>query len=391
MIFCSQFAERAATVAQLVDSAGGVVSKIRHVARTARQNKRECVYLANRISTIATALPLLHQQDHEVAQSLVGLSYALKEAHDLIIACCLERQRKTAPLRQLFRAGGHAERFREINARIDSYLILIPLLTHISLIVPSSNHAGVPTIPMVTPGSGSGSSSLQLESLMVPYVNNGTLRDHLRCRRVSWRMRIEALLGASRAIYYLHHVAVPQIIHRNISSSGILLDASWMPRLSGFGVAVWEVETVTSPGETQLVEVVGVPGYIDPEYSRTGRVCPASDVYSFGVAMLEALTGRPPVAPSSWNINGQENHPMTLVGFALPIIENGNLEDVLDRRPEPELTPRQMEALQLVADTALRCLSPQGRNRPAMSDVVSILDTALGTIRRDELWRIEWQ
>ncbi|XP_024311670.1 uncharacterized protein LOC104582391 isoform X2 [Brachypodium distachyon] len=166
-----------ATVAQLVDSAGGVVSKIRHVARTARQNKRECVYLANRISTIATALPLLHQQDHEVAQSLVGLSYALKEAHDLIIACCLERQRKTAPLRQLFRAGGHAERFREINARIDSYLILIPLLTHISLIVPSSNHAGVPTIPMVTPGSGSGSSSLQLESLMVPYVNNGTLRD----------------------------------------------------------------------------------------------------------------------------------------------------------------------------------------------------------------------
>ncbi|KQK22932.1 hypothetical protein BRADI_1g70190v3 [Brachypodium distachyon] len=387
-----EFAECAATVAQLVDSAGGVVSKIRHVARTARQNKRECVYLANRISTIATALPLLHQQDHEVAQSLVGLSYALKEAHDLIIACCLERQRKTAPLRQLFRAGGHAERFREINARIDSYLILIPLLTHISLIVPSSNHAGVPTIPMVTPGSGSGSSSLQLVR-----ISDGTLCEqwhtprHLRCRRVSWRMRIEALLGASRAIYYLHHVAVPQIIHRNISSSGILLDASWMPRLSGFGVAVWEVETVTSPGETQLVEVVGVPGYIDPEYSRTGRVCPASEVYSFGVVMLEALTGRPPVAPSSWNINGQENHPMTLVGFALPIIENGNLEDVLDRRPEPELTPRQMEALQLVADTALRCLSPQGRNRPAMSDVVSILDTALGTIRRDELWRIEWQ
>ncbi|VAH55648.1 unnamed protein product [Triticum turgidum subsp. durum] len=102
------------------------------------------------------------------------------------------------------------------------------------------------------------------------HISNGTLRDHLQRVRSSpvtaapWRTRIAALLGASRAIQYLHCGAQPVVIHRNVSSSSIHLDMNWTPRLSGFGAAVYQAAGEEHGG--QLVEeVVGTPGYVDPE------------------------------------------------------------------------------------------------------------------------------
>lgn len=46
------------------------------------------------------------------------------------------------------------------------------------------------------------------------------------------------LLGASRAIEYLHCHAEPGIIHRDVKSLNILFDANWVPRLSDFNLSV---------------------------------------------------------------------------------------------------------------------------------------------------------
>ena len=189
---------------------------------------------------------------------------------------------------------------------------------------------------------------------------------------------MEVLLGASRAIEHLHHRG---IIHRDVSSSNILLDAAWAPRLSGFGSAVLLFQAAGKEQDGHPVEVVGTFGYTDPEYVRTKRVRPARDVYSFGVVMLEALTGRPPVS-GSWE-KGED--AVTLVDSALPAIRNEKLRDVLDGHPALQpTTPRQLEALELVAHTARRCLWPHGEDRPPMSEVVDNLEKALGIIRNDE-------
>ena len=208
--------------------------------------------------------------------------------------------------------------------------------------------------------------------LVYEHMGKGTLRDHLQHLgggpssspvTTSWETRVEVLLGVARDIHYLHGGADPLVIHRNVSSSNILLDVNWTPRLSGFGSAVFQAAGVEEHGGQLVEEVVGTPGYLDPEYRDTGRVSPASDVYSFGVVMLEALTGEDPATRQ--------------VDSSLMAIQNGKLRDVLDRCPA---TLPQFEALELVAHTAERCLYPQGKGRPSMPDVVASLEKALGII-----------
>ncbi|XP_044963901.1 receptor like protein kinase S.2-like [Hordeum vulgare subsp. vulgare] len=226
----------------------------------------------------------------------------------------------------------------------------------------------------------------QRERLIVyEYMENGTLSNHLHPDpgdstlspvTASWKMRMDVLLGVSRAIEHLHCHANPPIIHRDIKSANILFDANWVPRLSDFGISVlWDMlteECFEEPG------FAGTSGYLDPEYLHTFRVKPASDVYSLGVVIHEVLTGKRPYS------RGEEEMYRDMVSFALPIIEAGNIEDLLDRRPLPEPTPWQLHALKRVAQIARCCVRLAGKDRPAISDIVANLEMAHELICRDE-------
>ncbi|KAM0885601.1 hypothetical protein ACQ4PT_030230 [Festuca glaucescens] len=172
------------------------------------------------------------------------------------------------------------------------------------------------------------------------------------------------LLGAARAIEYLHG---EDVIHGNVTSANILLDRSLTPRVAGFGASSVRRELGVP---SQAVDVVQTEGYGDPEYDTTRRLKPATDVYSLGVVMLEVLTGQPPVRANN----------ATLVSWALPSIQDGKLDDVLDRRPTAKPTQGQRQALELVAKTAASCLCRDGDNRRAISHVVTELEEALKLI-----------
>ncbi|KAM3345730.1 hypothetical protein ACQJBY_020314 [Aegilops geniculata] len=460
-----------AAVAQLIEQATGLVSRIIRAVATARQNKQECEHLALRLSIIGDVLPHLPRLP-VVERPLKELRAALGKAHELVLAC-----QDWSAANQFFGARRHADSFTEVNDRIYFLLSLFPMVnyaaitTQLARVSLSPQHTWVPAM-ITVPSPGSSSASLQTLTVVPDYpcmftwaeivtatsnfadevgrgcsgavykgrlhdgpevavkvldkhrphdtfvpelvitfrlrhdhivrlvgwceeeddrmfvyehISNGTLRDHLQRVRSSqataapWRTRVAALLGASRAIQYLHCGAQPVVIHRNVSSSNILLDMNWTPRLSGFGAAVYQAAGEEHGG--QLVEeVVGTPGYIDPEYSRTKRVSTASDVCSFGVVMLEALTGRPPVRGS--RENGED--VVTLVDSVLPTIQTGKLRDVLDGLPSLDQRLPQMEALEIVADTAKRCLCLSRMDRPAMSKVVANLEEALQMIRSHE-------
>lgn len=220
--------------------------------------------------------------------------------------------------------------------------------------------------------------------IVYEYTENSTLFHHLHPDQgsaelspvtVSWKMRIEVLLGVSRAIEHMHCHVNPPIIHKDIKSANILFDASWVPRVSGFGSSVvWDM---ASEEWGMTCTISGTIGYLDPECLATSRLKPTSDVYGLGIMMLEVLTGKKV-------IEEDDQGGIHLASFAVPIIEAGNIRGLLDTRPVPEPTAGQLRALEHVAQTARCCVKEQGKDRPAISDIVANLETALELICKDE-------
>ncbi|KAJ8541513.1 hypothetical protein K7X08_002329 [Anisodus acutangulus] len=214
--------------------------------------------------------------------------------------------------------------------------------------------------------------------LVYEYMKNGALFDHLHDKNNveksssivnSWKMRIKIALDAARGIEYLHNYAVPPIIHRDIKSSNILIDANWIARVSDFGLSLMGPDQSNRDYSSRPMKAAGTVGYIDPEYYGLNVLTAKSDVYGLGVVLLELLTGKRAIFKS-------EAAPMSVVDFAVPAIMAGELTKILDNRVGPP-APSEVEAVELVAYTAMHCVHLEGKDRPTISDSVSNLERAL--------------
>ena len=76
--------------------------------------------------------------------------------------------------------------------------------------------------------------------LVYEYVPNGTLKESLTGKsgvRLDWRRRLRVVLGAAKGVAYLHELADPPIVHRDIKSSNVLLDERLNAKVSDFGLS----------------------------------------------------------------------------------------------------------------------------------------------------------
>ncbi|XP_028065877.1 probable leucine-rich repeat receptor-like protein kinase At5g49770 [Camellia sinensis] len=76
--------------------------------------------------------------------------------------------------------------------------------------------------------------------LVYEYIANGTLKESLSGKsgiRLDWMRRLQIALGAASGLQYLHELANPPIIHRDIKSNNILLDEYLNAKVSDFGLS----------------------------------------------------------------------------------------------------------------------------------------------------------
>ncbi|EXC31841.1 putative LRR receptor-like serine/threonine-protein kinase RKF3 [Morus notabilis] len=111
-------------------------------------------------------------------------------------------------------------------------------------------------------------------------MRNGSLYDHifgLGGKKLSWSARKKIALGMARGLAYLHYR-----IRREVKASNILIDESFKPKLTDFGLAKF-----TQEGRSYLsTKVAGTLGYVAPEYGLYGQLSERSDVYSYGVVLI---------------------------------------------------------------------------------------------------------
>ncbi|KAF6174151.1 hypothetical protein GIB67_033683 [Kingdonia uniflora] len=96
--------------------------------------------------------------------------------------------------------------------------------------------------------------------------------------KLDWVRRVNIVKGVANAFSYLHHDCLPPIVHRDISSSNILLDSQYEVRVSDFGTA-----RLLKPDSSNWTELAGTYGYVAPELAYTMRVTEKCVMYSFGV------------------------------------------------------------------------------------------------------------
>ncbi|KAL6639042.1 hypothetical protein ACP70R_022772 [Stipagrostis hirtigluma subsp. patula] len=189
--------------------------------------------------------------------------------------------------------------------------------------------------------------------LVYDYIDRGNLHATLEnedlAKELDWMKRITIARDVAQAMYYLHHECNPPIIHRDITSSNILLDIAFKANVSDFGIA-----RMLKPDSSNWSEIAGTYGYIAPELSYTSVVTPKCDVYSFGVVVLEIVMGRYPRELQSL-VSMQRHHPNLAM-------------DILDQRPSLPNTVEKKE-IALLIEVAFSCVQSSPQSRPEMQDV----------------------
>ncbi|KAI9072011.1 hypothetical protein K1719_046029 [Acacia pycnantha] len=129
--------------------------------------------------------------------------------------------------------------------------------------------------------------------LIYEYMERGSLFSVLsnddEAIELDWNKRVNTIKGIANALFYMHHDCAPPIIHRDITSSNVLLNLKMEAFVSDFSTA-----RILYPDSSNQTFLVGTYGYIAPEQAYTLVVTEKTDVYSFGVVALEIIVGRHP-------------------------------------------------------------------------------------------------
>ncbi|KAL6839180.1 hypothetical protein ACP4OV_031071 [Aristida adscensionis] len=177
----------------------------------------------------------------------------------------------------------------------------------------------------------------------------------------TWMFRHKIALGAARALAFLHHGCIPQIVHRDVKASSIYFDSTMEPRLSDFGLSM----IAGTSTDNDLLH--HSPGYAPPEFSisENAMATAKSDVYSFGVVLFELVTGKKPLGDEY-----PDQKETSLVNWARAMVKANQGSSIIDPKIRDTGLERQMEeALRI----AYLCTAELPSKRPAMQQIVGLL------------------
>ncbi len=121
--------------------------------------------------------------------------------------------------------------------------------------------------------------------ILMEYIEGPTLREEIR-RAGSGGMSQERIQSVMKdvcsALHYAHNKG---LVHCDIKSGNILIDASGKAYLTDFGIARgMDMATSTMVG-------IGTPAYMAPELIKGQDPTPQTDIYALGIVLYEMLTG----------------------------------------------------------------------------------------------------
>ncbi|KAI3886848.1 hypothetical protein MKW98_017200 [Papaver atlanticum] len=211
------------------------------------------------------------------------------------------------------------------------------------------------------------------QALIYEFMLNGSLEKYLFPQEegklvnlLSWEKTYGIALGIARGIEYLHRGCGVRILHFDIKPHNILLDETYNPKVSDFGLAR------SYSVDASIISVThgarGTIGYMAPElfYRNIGGVSYKSDVYSFGMLLME-MAGR----RKNLNTSADEPSQIYFPSWIYRHLIQGN-----DIQME-DATQKENEMVKKIIIVALWCIQLKPVDRPSMTKVVEMLESEL--------------
>lgn len=199
--------------------------------------------------------------------------------------------------------------------------------------------------------------------LVYEFMPNGSLDSHLFGGRsvLNWGIRHKIAQGLASALLYLHEEWEQCVVHRDIKSSNVMLDANFNAKLGDFGLA----RLVNHEKKFQTTMLAGTLGYMAPECVITGKVNKEKDVFSLGVVLMEIASGRQSIEREA--ADGQ----VSLIEWAWGLYGAGQILDMADPLLGTDFNLLEMEHILIVG---LWCAHPDSNQRPSIRQAIHALN-----------------
>ncbi|KAH1082656.1 hypothetical protein J1N35_022417 [Gossypium stocksii] len=216
--------------------------------------------------------------------------------------------------------------------------------------------------------------------LVYPFMQNLSVAYRLRELKpgepvLAWPTRKRIALGAARGLEYLHEHCNPKIIHRDVKAANVLLDEDFEAVVGDFGLA----KLVDVRRTNVTTQVRGTMGHIAPEYLSTGKSSERTDVFGYGIMLLELVTGQRAIDFSRL----EDEDDVLLLDHVKKLEREKMLDAIVDRNLNKNYIMQEVEAM---IQVALLCTQSSPEDRPAMSEVVRMLEGE-GLAERWEEWQ----
>ncbi|BBG96668.1 Protein kinase superfamily protein, partial [Prunus dulcis] len=204
-------------------------------------------------------------------------------------------------------------------------------------------------------------------ALVYEFMSNGSLDKHIFLKEgpssLNYKKSFEISLGVARGIDYLHRGCEMQIFHFDIKPHNILLNETFVPKVSDFGLARL---CPLDESSLTLTAARGTIGYIAPElfYKNIGGVSNKADIYSFGMLLME-------IAGKRKNLNAVAAHSSQIYfpSWVYDQFSEGKDIEIEDS------TEEEMKITKKMLIVALWCIQMKPSERPtSMSKVVQMLE-----------------